>query len=671
MSSSQVIITIEHIEAANKIIDTYQSGSRWSILIAQMQSGKTFTFLLVCSELIRLQIIESVVIFSGNAETDLKEQLVKKTSGEDHEFFDAYQDYLEDVFLLNRIKRREIIKIIKENISVIWGSELNKFKEQPEKTLFIWEEAHFAQNLNQCPDKFLRQVCIAANGDNQYLEEKHNYVLTVSATPFSELSDNIHRQQDKNVVYLRAGTGYNSLKNIRDSGRLKSFKSVEDTLSQALNKEHTTSKYAVVRMSKTNEQQLITIIQANHWDFVIYDTLGKDENGKKNKDIIYKGKQVWDNMKNTPEKDTVILLRGKCRMGKNLEKSHILFVMETAKSSNTDTVLQSLLGRVCGYSKGSDKIDVYLHENIFRNGEINSYIELVEGIEQYGTVRTMPRKARNLNEKRIRLHDPIIPIRIFKKTSSNDRSDILTDVYNALTNEVERIFNKNSEDKFEEVSEKIRNNYISDKSKLKIGYLKKRENGSRTAEKAFEINNAFQNSIAKEFGSGCGIDSEGLEVNIWVPKRDIPELSNYIYITAHVKNHDFDNIMASIPKTTQKEVFAHTLEDGRRVCSNGGFVIHLPIQTAKRTEIMKSYIMDFVLISKTYTESRKVTSQWDDKDKEYKGILVNKEVEADLLPGGDIYNSVFEEGFELKLTPASVSQKTISLGFYKYASISW
>ena len=65
-------ITFEHLEAANKIIESYREGGRWTILLAQMQSGKTFTFLFVAAELIRLNMVENVVIFSGNSETDLK-----------------------------------------------------------------------------------------------------------------------------------------------------------------------------------------------------------------------------------------------------------------------------------------------------------------------------------------------------------------------------------------------------------------------------------------------------------------------------------------------------------------------------------------------------------------------------------------------------------------------
>ena len=662
-------ITREHIEAADKIITSYQCGFRWSILIAQMQSGKTFTFLLVCSELIRVGLIESVIIFSGNTEIDLKEQLVKKVTGEDEEFFESYQDYLEDIIQLNRESRRKIIRQIKEKITVIWGTELNKFKLKPEKTLFIWEEAHFAQNLNQCPDKFLTRVGISGNGDHECLEEKGNFVLTVSATPFSELSDNFHDHQDKKVVYLRPGTGYNSVKMIRDSGRLKGFTSVDDALPEALNKYHESPKYALVRMSKTNEDKLIAIIQANHWDFVIYDTLGKDEIGKKDKSIIEKGERVWKNMKNAPEKDTVILLRGKCRMGKNLEKQHVLFVMETAKSSNTDTVLQSLLGRVCGYSTGSDKIDVYLHQKIVKSGEIDRYIKLVEGMDQSEEVRLIPRKARNLTGKRVETHSPIIPIRITRTNSSNDRKDILFDVYNAFIYDTARIINKNSEEKLQEVSGTFVDAWNRGKKDLKVCYLKKKEGGTRTEKIANEIKEAYQNSIAKKFGSGCGIDSEGLEVNIWVSKKELqdPELTQYIYITAHVEKSE--NLHEDrIPKTTLNEVFAHTLEDGRIVHSNGSFKIELPIESSVNVSIMREYIMDFVFISRTHTKSRSVTSQWDDKDKEYKGILVDKEVETSLLPGGEIYNLVFEEGFELKLTP---STKKTKAGYKKYASISW
>lgn len=672
MTSQSITITEEHLNAGKEIIQLYESGSRWSILFAQMQSGKTYTFLFVCSELLRNGLIESVIIFSGNSETDLKQQLVDKTTGKDHKFFNAYQNYLEDELNLNRSLRQEIIDNIKKQIKVVWGTELNKHKSKENektKTLFIWEEAHFAQNLNQCPDKFLTRADISANGDDESLRDKGNYVLSVSATPFSELSDNFHFDQGKNVVYLKPGTGYIGVQTIDESGRLIKFTSLDNALPKALLKSYDSPKYALVRMSKTNEDKIISIIQDNNWDFVIYDSMGKDEIGNKNKKNIEKGKNEWDNMKNAPKKNTVILLRNKCRMGKNLEKAHISFVMETAKNSKTDTVLQSLLGRVCGYSTGSDKIDVYLHEKIVNSGEIQRYIDLVKDIGHTG-ISTFPRKARNLTETKVSYHNPIIPIRIKRSNDSNNRADVLSDLYDAFTSDRTRINNKNSTKVIEEVSEKIKDAWSRGKKDLKVAYLKKKESGTRTLKKANEIKEAFQNSLAKYFGSGCGIDSQGLEVNIWVSKQNIqdPELTQYIYVTAHVKNHNNNN---KIPETTGKEVFAHSLKDNASIQFNGGLLIELPIDSSKSVEIMKEYIQDFISISKRHTKSRSITSQWDNNDKEYKGILMNTFVEDSLLPGGEIYNLILVHGYELKLTPSKSVAKVNEDGYKSYISISW
>ena len=44
-----------------------------------------------------------------------------------------------------------------------------------------------------------------------------------------------------------------------------------------------------------------------------------------------------------------MILKGKIRAGKVVPKKHIGFVWEDSKNPNTDTVIQSLLGRMCGY----------------------------------------------------------------------------------------------------------------------------------------------------------------------------------------------------------------------------------------------------------------------------------------------------------------------------------
>ena len=64
----------QEISAAEQILDEF-TRQQFVILLAQMQSGKTNTFKLVACEMLRQRIVKRVVIFSGNREVQLTEQL--------------------------------------------------------------------------------------------------------------------------------------------------------------------------------------------------------------------------------------------------------------------------------------------------------------------------------------------------------------------------------------------------------------------------------------------------------------------------------------------------------------------------------------------------------------------------------------------------------------------
>ena len=681
-------ITNEHFEAANLIMKSFLSGN-WTILIAQMQSGKTFTFLLVCSEMLRLNLIENVIIFSGNAETDLRDQLKAKVTGKDKEFEKAYRKFLRNKLRDENFDGDEadeserIMENILARITVIWGTELNKFKEHPENSLLIWEEAHFAQSLSQCPDKFLRRIGISADGDSAYLQAKNNFVLSVSATPFSELSDNIHNTQNKATVYLKPGNGYNSIKTIRDYGRLKTFTSVETGLTDALNTPRTSPKYALVRISNKNESKVISIINACGWAFVVFDSLEKSDEDSK------RANEIWKNMGSAPARDTVILIRQKCRMGKNLNKHHVLFVMETAKSSNTDTVLQSLLGRVCGYSVGSDQIDVYLHEKIVNSGEIDRYIQLIEDINQSGQVLVLPKKAHNLKSTvAFKSMHPIVPFVV----TDIDLSEIMS--RRSIPKQVKEVINqddfnfgKTQYSQFKEIKDKI-NTYCDIngyKNTPEIEFEihdvssneKKRFNPISQAVKRYSETDAMMPESLWTTGIEKGPRKEGRIIHLFCYKTDdirfgIRAGSVVVYGVTKCHN-DYYTEVTNIPRTTLREVFAHNLEDGTTIEGNGGFVIPLPGESCNKIEVMMENILEFVEISMRHDTCRSVSSQWDSKDREYKGIIVFNHVEKSLLPGGSIYNAVAEKGFELKLTPSitPLPEKMLARGIKKFASISW
>ena len=144
-----LVLSSQQIDAGMQIIRCFMEedqGIRWAILLAQMQSGKTETYLFVCCELIRLDLVMEVVIFSGNAETDLREQLKKEVLGlGDAKFYGKYDLYLEEVVGLGSRQRRPIMDIVKTHIIVLWGTELNKHqKNYSSKFSFSYRKYNFS-----------------------------------------------------------------------------------------------------------------------------------------------------------------------------------------------------------------------------------------------------------------------------------------------------------------------------------------------------------------------------------------------------------------------------------------------------------------------------------------------------------------------------------------------
>lgn len=656
-------------QSANLAIEAFRRNViSWVILLAQMQSGKTETYLLVACELIRHNLVKNVVIFSGNAEIDLRDQL-KDQLKIGSRFFEKYQNRLSNQVgkmqldftqLFQQISKiPKDVEDILSNITVVWGSELNTYYGPKKNTLFIWEEAHYAQTKEQRPDKFLHSIGVSADGNAEHLQRNSNLMMTISATPFSELSDNLRQAQGKFVVKMVPGNGYVSVKDIQESGRIVPFANRERSINDALNlPKHGKKWYAIIRVQNRRDEMVKSTIESNGWDWVTYDSVSENQE---------KGESMWKNMHQEPAKNTVILIRGKCRMGKNLEKKHLLFVFETSNNSRTDTVLQSLLGRTCGYSEGSERVIVYLSDKIAKSGEIERYIKMWE----HEDVQIMPTMANNLAKKKVKTQVPIIPekftlpdgVQLPDSTRLKEKF-IKTHLKQLIKNDANGLVSKNSESAREELKQKILN------GKLKCHFGGKIYNEN----KAREIIDAYERGVAREFGSGCGIDRESTEVNIWILPNSPEFNSRTIYITANVTREDMEEF--NIPTTTGKEVFATRLEDGTEVEGNGGMTIRLSSHTANDATAMKNELCTNMIEVSLRTEGcdRKITSCWDDDQKEFKGILVTPEIYRQLNKGGYIYEHVEREyGLSLHIRKSSgVQPKSVSSRvLIKLASISW
>jgi hypothetical protein len=647
----------QQIETGKAILANFVNTIiRWQVLMAQMQSGKTETFLFVAAEMIRLGLVKNIVIFSGNAETDLRHQLSKEVEdGPDAKFYDKYDAYLEeDEEITTSAIRKQIKRNIKKNIQIVWGTQLKNYSGPSENTLFIWEESHHAQSLKQCPDKFLRKIGVSADGDETILGEKNNYVVSVSATPFSEVCDKVNLDQSKAVVSMKPGLNYNSVEKMKANGRIKFYSNIAVALQTALRKEHVGNKYAVIRIGPKNEEAVKKIISDNGWTYCIFDSVSDDPLGK----------QTWDNMCHEPTRDTAILLRNKCRMGKNLEKEHVLFCFETAKKSRTDTVLQGLLGRVCGYSANSENIDVYLSDKIQKTGELERYIQLVSGCD------IVPRKAANIKGAGVISNREPVVIMKMDRSQVTDRARMADDIKAAFNANL--IENQNSP-RAKAVIQSVINH---PDTHFVMRRLEKKNETYMEQNIPEKIANSLADGTPFHGVNGCGFNSaDPLQVIMWLVvdvdglRRGDVYIDCFVPLSTEIPARD-------IPMTTGREVFAHKLEDERNVVSNGSFQIYLNPETANSVPAMLDDLKEIIGMYMTckLNTSNSVCSNQDEETGDKVGIYVTLEVLASLEKNGLIYETIHQElGFKLKICKArgAVPKAIKDRGMMRLASISW
>jgi hypothetical protein len=175
------------ITTGKEIIDTMVEGwVFYMILLAQMQSGKTGTYLKVAFDAIRLGIVETVLIISGSRDTSLRGQAQADLAENINEYAEEISETIQEY--------RELIQKLSNGVNVFWSQDLKTITELKSKTLIIHEESHAAQSKTNKPymDFYLKHnIEKALYGDLEtidYLKENKIWIMNVSATPFPRSS---------------------------------------------------------------------------------------------------------------------------------------------------------------------------------------------------------------------------------------------------------------------------------------------------------------------------------------------------------------------------------------------------------------------------------------------------------------------------------------------------
>ncbi len=373
-------------ETARKIMKRFSEEEPFTVLLAQMQSGKSGTYLMVALQMLAQGIIEHVFFISGASDILLRQQMKDNVE-------EAIEVFCVD---LDEDSEERIKKANKEHkITIAFSNEL---KEENlivgNNSLIIHDECHMAQSKENIPfTKFYRPNGLESTlfGDFSPLRDRNIYILGVSATPFSEIISN-HKAvigdwsaqekesmenfsiSPKNIEPMGPGNGYIGVKDFMDSGSI-SFDSepikagsIHHIVSKINEKKEKYScKYLIVRTHKSKKDSDVVrdIASATGCDYKSNFPKNLPED---NIDISEKGP-----LNSPPLKTTIVHICGRLRMGQVLPKKHVAMVYEQSADPKADTILQGLLGRMCGYISGGAHIDVDIFISPLAKESIQTY----------------------------------------------------------------------------------------------------------------------------------------------------------------------------------------------------------------------------------------------------------------------------------------------------------
>lgn len=358
---------------------------RYALLKAYCQSGKTGAYHFLIKKMLDAGDVQRVYILCGSSETILRDQA--------HE----------DAISYNRAHMEA------GRIQIIFHQDFKHSSMELDNALVILDESHLVQTKGQELHTFLGRHGITMDGNPVNLVSKNTYVVSVDATPYSELAALSHKSDilggtpyEKHVETLKPGKDYVGLKDFFICGAIRPTYDLTTAAGKAQISALLASqglKYALMRLSNSNKggnasEAVVRSICAERGYRVLYFTSDRTEIAITRKEQLASSVLI-PCLEDAPTVTTVVILRSRLRAGKVVPKPHIGFVWEGAKASKTDTIVQGLAGRMCGYHAESPLIFV---QAAFLERIPNKTIKESEIERAFYGPTMLPRKATNIKK---------------------------------------------------------------------------------------------------------------------------------------------------------------------------------------------------------------------------------------------------------------------------------
>jgi ElaB/YqjD/DUF883 family membrane-anchored ribosome-binding protein len=324
------------ITAATHIMEVFLAGLiMYAIAWAEVQSGKTGTYQYIAREMLRRRIVERVYILCGSNETILRNQCIRDTL-----------DYNGDNFSVDADGNQH------GKFQVLFRQDFKRARMEIANSLIVVDESHLDQTQGQEMDKFLSRHGLSLDGTRPSMRETNTFIISVDATPYAEISAYLkNKSYPKHLERIEPGEGYTGIQDFMFTGRVaKTWKftttSGEANLGTILNSMN--RKWILMRINSDKDTKLATLkrlCDARGFRILHFNSDKTEVAIRRHDDST----EMLPCLEDEPEVTTIVVIQGRLRAGKVVPKNHIGFVWEDAQTSKTDSIVQGLFGRMCGY----------------------------------------------------------------------------------------------------------------------------------------------------------------------------------------------------------------------------------------------------------------------------------------------------------------------------------
>lgn len=373
--------SIQQTLAASNISDVFAQGRlRFAMLVAACQSGKTGAYQALITLMLAAGIVDHVYIICGSSETDLRSQ--------------AHDD----------TKAANPLAYSSGHVKVFFRQDFKDAVMDLVNALVIVDESHLDQTQGQELDMFFGRNGVSMDGNPKTLNEKNAFIVSVDATPYSELAARQHNESyEKHVETLQPGDDYFGLADYLRSGRILSTWAISKSIAFAKMVKDGGKKYGIMRLAsgkQAAEQEASAIkVYTRFGGKVCYYTSEKTEIAITSTQKAELGLELC--LEDAPSVPTLVIIRGRLRAGKVVPKQHIAFVWEGAKTANTDALVQGLIGRMCGYKFGETKPLIFVPAGSLKRNEDKVIKSSELERASMGFPLLLPRLATNLKKSHV------------------------------------------------------------------------------------------------------------------------------------------------------------------------------------------------------------------------------------------------------------------------------